>query len=185
VGEDGATVIDDVTGQRVTVCRLRRCDGAAVDLCQPADPDASLPHHPELGESMPARFNVKLFDPDREFEYSRVAAQEENLHEWHQALGSSGQLRVTVLEIGAGLHVPTVRNKVFGRGPSFNRGFLAHNGVLGEKGALVRINLEHSALQEEDERRLAAEGRAVSLAMGALGALTRIGAALSAARSAG
>jgi hypothetical protein len=122
--------------------------------------------------------SARLFDPDRDFEYERVAAQELHLDAWHKRRAPLD--RVLVLEIGAGTQVPTVRNKVFGRGT--HKGFLATNGVLHPQGGVVRINVEHGEWGHDDEKALAAAGRAITLPLGALDALQRIDQALTAHR---
>jgi len=172
VGEGGSSIVDDV-GVNVVVSGVRREGGE--DLCSPISRGRQMPCHPQLGEAMGARFNVRLFDPDREFEYSRVASQEVNLDVWHKSRKPKD--RVIVLEIGAGTQVPTVRKKVFGRGPG-QKGFLTDtDGALDPRASLIRINVEHAAFEEEDELALFQDGRAVSLSMTALYALQKIGAA--------
>jgi hypothetical protein len=155
MGVDGCEVLD-ASGAPLAARALRRPGEGSPDLLRVA-PRCPLPETPD---GRPARPNVLMFG-DGEVDLARVDAQEGRFRRWRDAELPKGA-KLAVVEVGAGLAVPTIRR-------------LAEREASMEPTAtLVRINLDDSQLPAA----LVREGRAVSVARGALDALQAIDALL-------
>lgn len=152
VGDDGATIVGN-DGKALPCGAVRRPGGP--DLLR-ATEGVRLPEMPGGGAARP---NVLMFG-DGGVNFDRIDEQERRFNQWLDChVGTSVGARVVVIEIGAGLAVPTVRR-------------IAERTVISSPtSSLVRINLDDFSVPLDLER----EGRAVALHMGgACDVLTRL-----------
>lgn len=148
VGDDGASMMQD--GKRVSARGVRRPGGP--DLMR-VTPGCPLPTCPKTG--LPTRPNVLMFY-DGAVNVDVIERQQGAFSEWLDGIPKSA--RLVIVEVGAGLEVPTIR----GISQRTLRQF--------PQGALVRINLDDSEVGSARSSQ-----KAVSVGgFGALEALTRI-----------
>jgi len=146
---DGCGVVDPASGKSLTVRAVRRPGG--FDLTRAAA-DSPLPQCAETGQA--ARPNVLMFG-DWQVNCARIDAGQERLMAWEQGLPPD--VRLVVVEVGAGTAVPSIRNLAERTAAEY------------AKSVLVRINLDQSEVPPS----LGPRGIAVG-GLGALDALSQI-----------
>lgn len=125
---------------------LQRC---GTGVFPTTDPDFGRAVCPGCGAT--SRPNVLMFD-DFGFREDRLAAQFDRFAGWLDRAAMRGPSRVVVLEVGAGIGLPTIRNKAVGLSRT-------------ENWPLIRVNL-HEAQPPENGVVVAGRAAAVLVALG-------------------